>query len=182
MRQTASAPSSTAGETAQYRWKLGHQVFHLYLVAMISLLDDLDDSVSSSEKRTATLLADLAELFKATSASMRYAGSFDSATYDRSIRPSMAPPVTKPGFSGLLNLEHKRMLAKLVSMPGMLKERFGKATSAWPSPVCDAWNALVDAQHEARHHHVLVCRKLVPNGPSLLRLHSVDLRAAGRQG
>jgi hypothetical protein len=181
MQSTASPSIDSAAETARSRWALGHQTFHLYLIGMVSILDELGDCASLSEERVATLLLDLAALFDATSASMKYASSFDSATYDQSIRPSMAPPTARPGFSGLLNVDHKRMISALVSVPGTLEEHFGKATRTWPPSVYDAWSALVGAQQEARRNHVHVCRRLVPNGPSLLRLHAVGKQVSVSQ-
>lgn len=168
---TTTAPDTAQQTDALRRWSVGHQTFHLYLVAMITLLEELRECPSLSDDRIATLLVDLAALFEATAASMKYAGSFDAATYDRAIRPSMAPPVIKPGFSGSLSTEHKRMMAALVSVPDTLEERFGNETIPWPSAVADAWCTLVDAEREARTHHAHVCRRLVPRGPSLLRMH-----------
>jgi hypothetical protein len=166
----ASHPSSP-DDVAQQRWKLGHQTFHLYLVGMITLLEDLQACPDSDADRVASLIADLAALFEATAASMRYAGSFDSSAYESAIRPLMSPPCIKPGFTGLLNVEHKRMMTALAAVPGWLKERFGEEPDTWPPPLAQAWSALVDAEQRARVNHGHVCRKLVPDGPSLLRAH-----------
>jgi len=179
---TTTVPDTARQILALSRWTVGHQTFHLYLVAMITLLEELTECPSLSDEHIATRLSDLAVLFEATAASMRYASSFDAATYDQAIRPSMAPPVTKPGFSGSLSTEHKRMMAALVSVPDTLEERFGNETSPWPSAVADAWCTLVEAEREARSNHAHVCRRLVPRGPSLLRMHmagSGALKVAG---
>jgi hypothetical protein len=171
LQVTDSASQASDPELAVRRWTLGHQIFHYYLVAMITILDELNDLDAPSEERSAQLLRDLAELFGATAASMKYASNFDRDVYDRVIRPTMAPPIAKPGFSGLLNVDHERMMALLVPVPDALKRRFGEETSSWPAPIAEAWHALVDAEQQARYDHGFVCRRLVVEGPSLLRQH-----------
>lgn len=171
MSPAAAASHPSGPEIAMYRWTLGHRVFHLYLVAMVTLLAELDAVDAPDEARTASILADLAALFEATSASMRYASDFDRELYDNTIRPSMEPPVLKPGFSGSLNIDHKRMMTSLVGVPDTLVRRFGESTADWPAPVLAAWRALVDAEQQTRFKHGHVCRRLVGGGPSLLRTH-----------
>jgi hypothetical protein len=171
MSPAASAAHPSGPETAMYRWTLGHRVFHLYLVAMVTLLAELDAPEAPDDARTASILADLAALFEATSASMKYASDFDRELYDNTIRPSMEPPVLKPGFSGSLNVDHKRMMTALVGIPETLAQRFGEETAAWPTPVLTAWRSLVDAEQQTRFKHGHVCRRLVGGGPSLLRTH-----------
>jgi hypothetical protein len=152
------------------RWKLGHQVLHLYLVAMVTLMNELqaEMDVLASEQIAATLM-DVAELFSATSAGMRYASDFDARAYGDVVRPSMAPPAMPPGFSGVLNTDHARMIESLPVTFGALARRFGEQQSAWPDFVTNGWTALVDAQLEARRSHMFVCRRFVPDEPSLLR-------------
>lgn len=165
------AASTPAPRTALDRWQLGHHAFHIQLVAMITLLDELCGRPIPGDERTVTLLIDLAALFGAATASMKYASSFDSSAYEGSIRPTMTPPAFKPGFSGLLNVEHERMKAALAPVPRMLDERFGPDSTSWEPPIRDAWDDLVVAHRELYRHHGLVCRRLVSAGPSLLRIH-----------
>jgi len=182
MSPAASASHPSGPETALYRWTLGHRVFHLYLVAMVTLLAELDANEPPDEARTANILADLAALFEATSASMKYASDFDRELYDSAIRPSMEPPVLKPGFSGSLNIDHKRMMTSLVDVPDTLACRFGEATADWPEPVLAAWRALVDAEQQTRFKHGHVCRRLVGGGPSLLRTHRCSNKQSTQSG
>jgi hypothetical protein len=171
MPALAATQHSSSQQVARRRWKLGHQTFHLYLVAMIALLDELQQCPGAEVARIAALLADLAALFDATAASMRYASSFDSSAYEAAIRPAMSPPCIKPGFTGLLNVEHKRMMTALAAVPDWLKERFGEQPDSWPTALAQSWTQLVGAEQRARVNHGHVCRKLVPDGPSLLRAH-----------
>jgi hypothetical protein len=158
-------------ELAIYRWTLGHRAFHLYLIAMVTLLAELDRAEAPDEARTTCILRDLATLFEATSACMKYSSDFGPDVYDSAIRPSMEPPMCKPGFSGSLNVDHKRMMVALVGVPDLLERRFGEDTATWPPLVLDAWQTLVGAEQRARFDHGHICRRLVPSGPSLLRLH-----------
>jgi hypothetical protein len=152
------------------RWKLGHQVLHLYLVAMVTLMSELQTEldVLAPEQIAATLM-EVADLFSATSVGMRYASDFDARAYGDVVRPSMMPPATPPGFSGLLNTDHARMIQLLPVAFGALARRFGEQQGAWPDAVSNGWTALVDAQLEARRSHMFVCRRFVPDEPSLLR-------------
>ncbi|HEX5592314.1 MAG TPA: hypothetical protein VFX35_03070 [Solirubrobacterales bacterium] len=152
------------------RWKLGHQVLHLYLVAMVTLMGELQAEVDVLvSEQIAMTLEDVAELFSATSAGMRYASDFDARAYGDIVRPSMAPPAMPPGFSGVLNTDHARMIESLPVTFGALARRFGEQQSAWPDAVSNGWTTLVDAQLEARRSHRFVCRRFVPDEPSLLR-------------
>jgi hypothetical protein len=101
---------------------------------------------------------------------MKYESDFERAAYQTTIRPSMEPPTLKPGFSGSLNVDHRRMTHALALLPSILRARFGETTCGWPTTVAEGWSALVAAERETRHHHGFVCRRLVTGG-SLLRLH-----------
>lgn len=163
-----NAPPGT--EQAVLRWKLGHQMFHLHLAAMNTLLDDARMSLdTTSWVKLAGEFEELTVLYDAATATMRYAADFSQELYERMIRPSMAPPFLSPGFSGTLNLEHEHMLERLTDVRRRFKET--DRNSRLPDQVRTAATRLWAAQSRNRRNHMLVCEKFVPNGASLLSEH-----------
>jgi hypothetical protein len=161
--------------TELQRWKTGHRVFHAYLVTMVTLLGEgARELPDAAEDRIARVLVDLARLYVASTASMKYASSFTAAAYEQIVRPSMMPPFTRPGFSGVLNVDHRRMLDGLDTLAEALAQRFGPAADGWPVAVAEAWRELQGARRESHRHHGLICRRFVNNGPSLLRAHRLE--------
>jgi hypothetical protein len=152
------------------RWKTGHRIFHIYLVTMVTVADRaIRDLPTSTEQEVSRLLCDLTNLYLAGKASMRYASSFSASVYEQVVRPSMMPPSTHRGFSGLLNLDHQRMLASVENLSRALEHRFGETESRWPQSISAAWRRLVSARREAYRHHSLICMRFV-DGPSLLSM------------
>jgi hypothetical protein len=161
----AAVPPVPGAAEAVLRWKLGHHMFHLHLAAMNSL----DARRQLDTRRWAELTEtfdQLRILYDGATATMRYAADFSRELYEKLIRPSMAPPFTSPGFSGLLNLEHELMLDRL----RRLRRQF-KATdrsTALTAEVRGAATRLWEAQSRNRRNHMYVCERFVPDGTSLL--------------
>ncbi|MEV0899219.1 hypothetical protein [Actinoplanes sp. NPDC049802] len=154
-------------DRAVLRWKLGHQLFHLHLTAMNTLLVDAHAELESGHWPELTACLDhLRVLYDAATATMRYASDFSQGTYERIIRPSMAPPFLSPGFSGTLNLEHEQMLERFRVLRRHLKQMQLAGTA--PATVAEAGARLWQAQSRNRKNHVHVCAKFVPEGKSLL--------------
>lgn len=150
------------------RWKLGHHVFHLQLIVMNSALHELELALTHGAWDTATtLLRQLASLYHAATASMKYASDFSPTIYDTFIRPSMAPPWLSEGFSGELNREHEAMLSILKAIRKELRRR--ESHGLLPDNVAKAARALWTAQARNRRHHMLICDRFVPGGRSLLK-------------
>jgi hypothetical protein len=164
--QTAEAPELTpVQQLAVRRWKGGHHAFHVLLVAMNTRLDQASDLLDHGEyDRAAPLLDELAGLYRAATALMRYASDFRAADYETLVRPSMMPPFASPGFSGLANQDHAIMLDRMARLRAAVS-RDEDASER----VKAAGGRLVAAQKDNRASHMLVCRRFVPEGQSLLR-------------
>ncbi|MEV0155432.1 hypothetical protein AB0H57_17060 [Micromonospora sp. NPDC050686] len=168
-RPGAGRVPAGAGQ-AVLRWKVGHQLFHLHLAAMNTLLVDARRALESRRWRELTESLDqLRVLYDAATATMRYASDFSPATYETLIRPSMAPPYLSPGFSGVLNLEHEQMLDRFRGLRRQFKQL--QRAGELPAAVGEAGARLWSAQSRNRKNHVLVCEKFVPEGRSLLKEH-----------
>ncbi len=166
-----AAPISVGEEarTAITRWKLGHHAFHLYLVAMNTLLEDALEAAKSAEwPSLARSLREFTTLLDATTASMKYASDFPSRLYDELVRPSMMPPFLSPAFSGELNKEHELMLDQVKALRRRLKEAASAGTDL-PEEVAEVLSGLRSAIVRNRRHHMLVCEKHVQGGVSLVR-------------
>lgn len=169
MSASAQPRAADAGQ-AIARWKRGHQAFHLLLVAMTTAIGEAEAAVERRDWHALEArLGQVTMLYDAATASMRYAADFDPDHYEASVRPSMMPPLMRPGFSGALNREHAAMVAALTRLRLALKAADGDRSIAVPSSVRSGWSAVRRAQGRNRRHHALICSRFVPEGPSLLR-------------
>jgi hypothetical protein len=154
-------------DKAVLRWKLGHQMFHLHLTTMNTLLAEAKWALESARwSELGEIFDRLRVVYDAATATMRYAADFSPELYDRVIRPSMAPPFTSPGFSGSMNLEHDLMTDQLQE----LRRRFKQLdrTGNVPRPLRASATRLWAAQSRNRRNHILVCERFVPGVTSLL--------------
>ena len=166
MTRPAEAPELTpVQQLAVRRWKGGHHAFHVLLVAMNTRLDQASELLDrGGYDAAAPLLDELSGLYRAATALMRYASDFRSADYETLVRPSMMPPFASPGFSGLANQDHAIMLDRMARLRAAVS-RDEDASER----VKAAGGRLTAAQKNNRASHMLVCRKFVPDGQSLLR-------------
>lgn len=162
-----TAPRLSRSErTAVRRWKLGHHTFHVLLVGMNTRLHEVARWLEEEEWEAAsTAMLDLARLYDAATAAMRYTSDFPRIEYERLLRPSMMPPFSSPGFSGVFNREHGVMMAGVRQIRTFMKDREEDV----PEDVLGAWERLREAQQTNVDHHMLVCRKFVDDGVSLLK-------------
>ncbi|MFI9310969.1 hypothetical protein [Streptomyces triculaminicus] len=163
---------------ALQRWKLGQQLFHLLLTTMNSAFDDTLAAVG--EVRWTSVrhgLERLRTLYDAATAAMAYASDFPASVYADDVRPTMEPPFVAPGFSGMLNQEHRVMTERAHALRAALGNLLA------PAPLLAAIRheeaLLRAAQRRNRKAHSAICVRCVPDGVSLLLWHTN--RAQGRQ-
>jgi len=167
----ANQPSlSPAQFVAITRWKRGHQSFHIQLTVINTLIEESLQALETGEhSRLIRSLKLMRVLYDAATASMRYASDFPREVYLEFVRPSMMPPFLSPGFSGVLNTEHNRMVEGLKRLSQSLSQKLGRRTGEWQPDVAEAWKALGEAQARNQNNHSLVCHKFVEAGTSLLK-------------
>jgi hypothetical protein len=157
---------SPSQRVAVKRWKLGHHTFHVLLVAMNTKLEAVHELLEEERWDAASAaMLDLARLYDAATAAMRYTSDFRRVDYETLLRPSMMPPFASPGFSGVFNREHALMLAGVRRIRVYVKERQERL----PAQVLAAWARLRDAQQANVDNHMLVCHRFVEDGVSLLK-------------
>ncbi|MBT2386532.1 hypothetical protein [Streptomyces sp. ISL-11] len=151
------------------RWKLGHQLFHLLLAAMNSVLDDTLTQVRGAHWASVCRdLERLRALYDAATAAMAYASDFPASVYRDDVRPTMEPPFLAPGFSGVLNREHQVMAERMRA----LRDALGELPRTVPVAALRRAEALLRAaQRRNRRAHAAICERCVPGGASLLQQH-----------
>jgi hypothetical protein len=173
-----SEAQASRAEDALARWKQGHQAFHVYLVAMNSVIRTARrQAMEGDDEPLGANLMKLSALYDAATATMVYASDFPPALYETTVRPSMSPPELSPGFSGVLNTEHNVMVDELADLGRSLCTRYGGDRSTWPVAVNRSWRAVERSKSRNLASHFRICRRFVPEGASLLREF---LQKAGR--
>jgi hypothetical protein len=170
MYMTRDSRLPAAYQQAVFRWKGGHQNFHIILTTMNTIVGECMLALQNEDY---SLLAQqfryLCRLYHAATANMVYSADFPPELYEKFIRPSMMPPFLSPGFSGTLNTDHNVMLEGMRQLSKALYGALGTNQADWPAQVAETWEELRRAQIRNRQHHGLVCQKFVAGGVSLLR-------------
>ncbi|TDQ54306.1 hypothetical protein [Actinorugispora endophytica] len=145
-------PLGTPGEPASLlRWRTGHRLFFTLTQALIVALSPLRAAAGERDADGAREALEFAVLLnRASAVAMRYASDFPAAEYPAVVRPSMEPPFTAPGFSGLQGRDHRH----LVRLFGGLREfRSG------PVAAGDSYRRFVASVGELHAAHRLVCSR-----------------------
>ncbi|MFI9235441.1 hypothetical protein [Streptomyces sp. NPDC053079] len=162
-------PGKEQGDALR-RWKLGHQLLHVLLATMNTVLDET--LAAAQDTRWPSLvhgMERLRALYDAATAAMAYASDFPPGAYQDEVRPTMQPPFVGPGFSGVFNREHRAMTIRM--------HRLRRAVKDLPpdtGPVEEIRQAALSLQAaQSRNHssHITICERCVPSGTSLLRHH-----------
>jgi hypothetical protein len=150
----------TPGRRADYdparRWLIGHQLFFALIQGAIVGLDSFGVAVAEWAGVGAPTAAmsrglELAAAFlRSAAASMRYTSDFEQADYDRTVRPDMAPPKVRAGFSGFQTRDH----AYLVRLLAGLKPAFATVAGRLA-----AHGELVEAVASAYASHEFICAR-----------------------
>ncbi|GLU45725.1 hypothetical protein [Nocardiopsis ansamitocini] len=119
-------PVAPDGPAVLRRWHVGHRLFFVLVQALTVALSCL-----RSARGDGTGMRDALELAivlnRASAASMHYAGDFSAAGYAEVVRPSMEPPFTAPGFSGLQGRDHRYLIRQFGGLHAVAAEIPGGA-------------------------------------------------------
>jgi hypothetical protein len=100
------------------RWVLGHQVFAVLTQGIIFALQEFE----SQRARGAHALALAADLMTASATAFRFTADFPAPAYQDVVRPSMMSAEVGEGFSGLLSVDHRRLVSVLVRLRPLMAE------------------------------------------------------------
>lgn len=138
------------------RWLIGHQLFFALIQGSIfglNVFAAASASWDAEDEPTPEMAAGLefATVFmRASAAAMRYTSDFAPEDYDRTVRPDMAPPKVRAGFSGFQTRDH----AYLVRLLAVLKPTFASLSGR-----IIAHKELVDAVVSAYEAHEFICAR-----------------------
>jgi len=125
------------------RWLTGHQLFFSLIQGAIAGLNWFAAAMTAGQSTEADQGLHLAAAFMRSSAvAMKLTSDFAPEDYEAAVRPAMAPPKVRAGFSGLQTRDH----AYLVRLFGRLKPVFltlgpGEAHQEFTESVVSAYSA-----------------------------------------
>ncbi len=151
------------GETCQpmRRWVRGHLVFAALTQGLIVSFRSLAQALRAGDSEQVQRWADLSiSLLDGSAGAFILTGDFPPEEYENTIRPSMTPPASPVGLSGLMSADHRYLAQTMRDMRPALKslaeqepERHDRITAAL-SGVYDS--------------HIHVCERFVGRRPSIL--------------
>ncbi|MDQ9126174.1 hypothetical protein RDT67_07020 [Serratia fonticola] len=137
------------------RWKVGHQVFFLFIQSTLMALMNIERFYHEKNRDSGRKsLRDASCMMEASALAMRFAGDFPKKDYEKIIRPSMPEK-----FSGLGSMDHAYMVKSLAGLrknKAAMKEFYGKDYDEFVLSLAKAYDA-----------HIYVCDKFVENKKSL---------------
>ena len=99
------------------RWVLGHQIFAALTQGIIFALQEFEAAKRDlDEQRARGALSLAADLMTASATAFRFTADFPPSAYHDVVRPSMMGVDVGEGFSGLLSVDHRRLVAVLVRL------------------------------------------------------------------
>jgi hypothetical protein len=132
------------------RWLVGHQLFFALIQgAVVGLNCFASAAEKGSSAEAARGLAMAAAFLRSSASAMKFTSDFSPEDYELTVRPAMAPPIVRAGFSGLQTRDH----AHLVKL-------FGSLTPVLRSAVAsEGHRDFVDALASAYAAHELICAR-----------------------
>ncbi len=146
---------------AMNRWVHGHLVFALLSQGLILSFRAMGQALRAGKTEKIQKWADLSiSLLKASGAAFVFTGDFPAGEYENVIRPSMTPPISPIGLSGLMSADHRQMAQTIRDMRPALK------SLAEHEP--ERHDRLAEAVADVYDRHIFVCERFVGPRPSIL--------------
>ncbi|WP_194815464.1 hypothetical protein [Nocardia sp. XZ_19_385] len=113
LRRTATEQPAPAWTGLEW-WINGHRLFAvLTQAATVGLRHTIRQVQIGDLAAAAVNVNTTATLFRCSATALRITGNFSRTEYQESVRPRMAPPHLSAGFSGLLSVDHRMLVAAL---------------------------------------------------------------------
>jgi hypothetical protein len=147
--------SIAAGERdALRRWTRGHYVFMSIVQGMVVLLNCLRQDVEAGDLDAARSdLAQLTALMWGAESALRFTGDYSYTAYEKSVRPTLMPPLAPPGMTGLRWRDHEYLVKVLSGLRPIF--------SQLPAALEEAREAFYQAIARAYDAHKSVCAGFV---------------------
>lgn len=135
------------------RWLVGHQLFFAVVQGVIVGLNCFVCAAERGDEQDARAAVGVASAFMHSSAAaIRFTADFRPVDYDTLVRPAMAPPAVRTGFSGLQTRDH----AFLVGLFTKLRALVARLE---PGRTGEDFEEFVDATIDAYDAHRLICAR-----------------------
>ncbi|MFV2022371.1 hypothetical protein [Micromonospora sp. LOL_023] len=176
---SAQRPGRSAGDQARAatataaaeRWLVGHQLFFVLVQGTITGLNCfLGASAAGDESDARAALRVAAAFMRSSAAAFRFASDFAPVDYEQLIRPAMAPPAVRAGFSGLQTRDHAYLMG-LFAEVRLMRAKIGAARLG------EAFEEFVEATIAAYEAHQLICARF---GGDVLPSLRMAARSGGR--
>lgn len=161
------------------RWLVGHQLFFVLIqgsVIGLTSFGSAADGWDAADEPTRAMTDGLelaASFLRGSAAAMRFASDFAPEDYDRTVRPHMAPPRVRAGFSGFQTRDHAYLVRLLSALKPALTALNGRS---------GAHKELVDAVVAAYSAHEFVCARFRGDVLPSLRMAAASRGRTGRAG
>jgi hypothetical protein len=156
------------------RWLVGHQLFFALIQGAVVGLNCFTQAAADRAAPEADEgLALAAAFLRSSAAAMKLASDFAPDDYEATVRPAMAPPRVREGFSGLQTSDH----AYLVRVFGAVKP----ALAALDGPA-GAHRVFVDSVVAAYAAHEFICARFRGSVLPSLRMAAASRGKTGRTG
>jgi hypothetical protein len=111
VRPAGTAPRGDRPGDPHLRWRTGHQVFFpLVQATLVGLRCFISAVLDDAPGDGAEALRFASRVMAASARALEFAADFTPRSYAASVRPSMTPPGTKIGLSGLMSADHHEMV------------------------------------------------------------------------
>ncbi len=162
-----SAPAATTWESrghspqAKLRWVRGHQIFAAFTQGLIFSFQSMGRALRAGKNDLVRKWADLSiSLLRGSGAAFELTGDFPVEEYAETVRPSMMPPVSEVGLSGLMSVDHRFLAQTMRDMRPALKA-LSEHEPARHDGIAAALSEVYDS-------HIHVCERFVGARPSIL--------------
>ena len=164
-RPAAHAPRGQAPRDPHLRWRTGHQVFFPMVQAiLVGLRCFVSAVLDGAPDEAVQALAFASRVMCASARALEFAADFTPHSYATSVRPSMTPPGTKMGLSGLMSADHHEMVVHFQQVRPIQAVLGGELRLAY-----DHFVNTVAQTYQAHHH---VCTRF--NGDRMVSLRMND--------
>ncbi len=143
------------------RWIRGHQIFAALTQGLIFSFQEMGRALRAGRSREVKRWADLTiSLLRGSEATFEFTGDFDAEEYANTVRPSMMPPFSQVGLSGLMSIDHRFLVQLMRDMRPALKALHEQEQARH-----DGISRELEAVYDS---HILVCERFVGKKPSIL--------------
>ena len=174
----APAPPQPTGWRDAYdpprRWLVGHQLFFALIQGTIVGLNCFSQAAAVEAIPEADEGLALAAVFmRSSAAAMKFASDFAPADYDATVRPAMAPPKVREGFSGLQTRDHAYLVRTFGAVKPALAPLAGRS---------EAHRDFVESVVSAYAAHEYICARFRGDVLPSLRMAAASRARTDRTG